>query len=255
MLTRGPNWSAPCSSLVSHPVFLAPSWPVARLQCVLSCALVSAVLCRYERLDGVLPLVSTLILGAPSICLPPAGCRVRKRTRHLHTRGSGDARPPARGDVSPHPRAHAQLARPGSGAGHAMSPLLLLPVQMPPAREARAESVPWSLFCAVAHPAPLPTCLSPAHRRHTYTYTRTHLHTYTRARARTHTRAHKRTHARLRACHACATHARNGATLRVCCDKDPHKPVPANYTCDCDGQPYSGPTGAYGVQQCSTGNV
>jgi len=47
----------------------------------------------------------------------------------------------------------------------------------------------------------------------------------------------------------------NGATLRVCCDKDPHKPVPANYTCDCDGQPYSGPTGAYGVQQCSTAKV
>ena len=31
-----------------------------------------------------------------------------------------------------------------------------------------------------------------------------------------------------------------GANVRVCCDKDPFRPVPAKYTCDCDGAPYPG---------------
>jgi arylsulfatase A-like enzyme len=33
-------------------------------------------------------------------------------------------------------------------------------------------------------------------------------------------------------------------TVRICCDKDPFKPAPASFTCDCDGPPYSGPTNA-----------
>jgi arylsulfatase A len=33
-----------------------------------------------------------------------------------------------------------------------------------------------------------------------------------------------------------------GATVRICCDKDPFKAPPANFSCDCDGSPYSGPT-------------
>merc|ERR1712070_1261977 len=28
------------------------------------------------------------------------------------------------------------------------------------------------------------------------------------------------------------------AGVRVCCDKDPFKPAPANFTCDCNGPPY-----------------
>ena len=34
----------------------------------------------------------------------------------------------------------------------------------------------------------------------------------------------------------------DAAHVRVCCDKDPFKAPPANFTCDCDGPPYSGPT-------------
>ena len=35
------------------------------------------------------------------------------------------------------------------------------------------------------------------------------------------------------------------STVGVCCDKDPFKAVPANYSCDCDGSPYSGSNGPY----------
>lgn len=42
-----------------------------------------------------------------------------------------------------------------------------------------------------------------------------------------------------------------GATLNICCDKDPFKPVPANYSCDCDGRPYSGSKLVYShTRQC-----
>ena len=41
------------------------------------------------------------------------------------------------------------------------------------------------------------------------------------------------------------------ATVAVCCDKDPFKPVPAKYTCDCNGSPYTGTNAAYGhLEQC-----
>ena len=29
--------------------------------------------------------------------------------------------------------------------------------------------------------------------------------------------------------------------VRVCCDKDPFKPPPADFTCDCNGPPYKPP--------------
>ena len=29
--------------------------------------------------------------------------------------------------------------------------------------------------------------------------------------------------------------------IRLCCDKDPFKPPPANFTCDCNGAPFSKP--------------
>mmetsp|Transcript_11035 Transcript_11035/g.22278 ORF Transcript_11035/g.22278 Transcript_11035/m.22278 type:complete len:163 (-) Transcript_11035:176-664(-) len=43
------------------------------------------------------------------------------------------------------------------------------------------------------------------------------------------------------------------ATVRVCCDKDPFKPPPDNFTCDCNGPPYSGDTQSpFGLlEQCS----
>ena len=41
----------------------------------------------------------------------------------------------------------------------------------------------------------------------------------------------------------------------ICCDKDPFKPPPPNYTCDCTGvAAYAGSNGAYGhVEQCEGG--
>lgn len=36
----------------------------------------------------------------------------------------------------------------------------------------------------------------------------------------------------------------DAAHVRVCCDKDPFKVPPTNFTCDCNGLPYSGPTDA-----------
>ena len=37
----------------------------------------------------------------------------------------------------------------------------------------------------------------------------------------------------------------------ICCDKDPFKPMPANYSCDCNGRPYTGSNSAYPhVQEC-----
>ena len=32
-----------------------------------------------------------------------------------------------------------------------------------------------------------------------------------------------------------------GFYVRLCCDKDPFKPPPGEFTCDCNGPPYSGP--------------
>ena len=29
-------------------------------------------------------------------------------------------------------------------------------------------------------------------------------------------------------------------TVRVCCDKDPFKPPPSTFSCDCDGPPHAG---------------
>ena len=37
-----------------------------------------------------------------------------------------------------------------------------------------------------------------------------------------------------------------GGEVRICCDKDPFSPPPANYTCDCNGAPYTSPPDCYG---------
>jgi len=42
----------------------------------------------------------------------------------------------------------------------------------------------------------------------------------------------------------------NGS-VGICCDKDPFSPPPANFSCDCNGRPYSGSNGVYAyVDQC-----